>query len=103
MLAMFSAGFTSKRANVVDLAPVRVRSVRQTIAAWRDFISRLVMAWRVSRLRPLLLRSFYPSVLAVRIGDAAGIDGLFYETLNRQFIIELGAPLPTDLGLTDLA
>jgi hypothetical protein len=100
-----SATLSTKYAlnGISALAPVRARSVWQTLARWRGVFSRLTVGWRASCLQHLLVRSFYPSVLAVRMGYAVGIDGLFYEVLNHQFMLESGRPLPTDLALTDLA
>ena len=82
---------------------VPARGIMQRMAVWRDAPSSFVNAWRARRLRPLLVRSFYPSVLAVRSREAAGIDGLFYEILSREFVLETGAAMPAELSLTDLA
>ncbi len=88
-------------ASILEAVPAR--GITRMMAVWRDAPSRFMNAWRARRLRPLLVRSFYPSVLTVRFGDAAGIDGLFYEILSREFVLETGAALPADLSLTDLA
>lgn len=75
----------------------------KTIAASRNVLTAMVVAFRASQLRPLLRRFFYPSVLTVRLGRVSGIDGLFREILRAQFARETGTAMSIDIGLTDLA
>jgi hypothetical protein len=102
MSAGFDGSYASKRGSAVALALSRVRRTK-AIAQWRDLLARLLTSYHVSCLRRLLMRSFYPSVRAVRLGQATGIDGLFLAIFASQFVLETGALIPRDMSLTDLA
>lgn len=91
------------RSNAITHQSTWQHLLNEAKSALRDSLAKKSFARRARRLRPQLLRFYYPSVLAVRLGRASGVDGLFLDILNAQFVIESGTAVPTDLSLMDLA
>jgi hypothetical protein len=83
--------------------PAHGDTASRAIAACGLFVTTCFATLLTWRIRPLVRRFFYPSVLAVRLGRGKGIDGLIHAILDEQFSVETGAPMPADLPLTDLA